>query len=324
MRRRLFSPLVPLRCGPGRLGRWLAAGALAAGLTLPAQANAEPVPRESSSDEVPVAPTIVGDVELGAFAAAQPDENVALISPHVRMGIRPRPEVELHVNFGAVSVLRDTPQGRSRDTRPSNLSFGFSGVLDRRHDRWRYAKIGFGFVLPSAVATTSVEHDAYEYAMGGRLGWDPWNWMPQSLGLVVPAEVRAQVGRRWVLGGDAGLAALLPSANRTDGMAMAAQVAAQARVVTRRFGLGMRLSAVWNGRHPDDRGQAGVSPFVDTSLCRRSSGRRLRGERARTSNACPLYASARLNLGFDGPYGFLGEDAMRMWGVQLGLGWAVY
>lgn len=322
MRRRSSSSLVPERCGLG--GRWLAAGLLVAGLTLPAQAKAEPVPPGAREDTAPLAPTVVGDAEVGIFAEARPDQNVASVSPQVRMGIRPRPEVELHVSFGAVSVFRDSPQGRSQDARPSNLGFGFSGVLDRREDKWRYAKIGFGFVIPTAFATTPEEAEAYEYALGGRIGWDPWTWMPQTLGLVVPAEVRAQVGRRWVLGGDAGLAALLPSAGRTDGISAAAQLAAQARVVARRFGLGMRLAAVWNGRHPDDRSQVGLSPFVDTSLCRRTSGRRIRGERARTSESCPLYASARLNLNLDGPYGFSGEDAMRVWGVQVGLGWAVY
>jgi hypothetical protein len=67
-----------------------------------------------------------------------------------------------------------------------------------------------------------------------------------------------------------------------------------------------------------------VSPFVDASLCRRGTGRRLRGERARTSHDCPVYASARLNVNLDGPYGFSGDDPMRVWGVQAGLGWAVY
>ena len=109
-----------------------------------------------------------------------------------------------------------------------------------------------------------------------------------------------------------------------DGVAAAAQIAAQARFVTRRLGMGLRLAAVWNGRHEDDQSQAGLSPFIDTSLCRRGTGRRLRGERTRTSHACPLYATGRLNVNLDGPYGYVGADAMRVWGVQVGLGWAVY
>jgi len=309
--------------GRGRLGVAGLVGGLGLGLSLPAQA-APVAPRGPVKREVPTAPTVVGDAEVGVFAESRRDENVASVSPQVRMGIRPRPEVELHVNFGAVSVFRDTPEGRTQDARPSNLGFGVSGVIDRREDRWRYAKVGFSFVIPSAYATSPSEVEAYEYALGGRVGWDPWSWTPQTFGLVVPAEARAQVGRRWVIGTDGAIAALLPSAGRTDGMAAAAQIAAQARLLTRRFGLGVRLAAVWNGRHPDDQSQAGVSPFIDTSLCRRSSGRRLRGERARTSSACPLYATGRLNINLDGPYGFSGEDAMRVWGVQIGLGWAVY
>lgn len=281
-------------------------------------------PAVTPADDVPLTPTVVGDAELGVFAESRPDRNTASISPQVRLGLRPRPEVELHFSFGAVSVLADGVNGREQVARPSNLGIGASRVLDRREGPWRYAKIGLGFVLPSAFAANAIEQEAYDYALGGRAGWDPWTWTPQSFGVVLPAEVRAQAGRRWVLGGDAGLAGLLPSALRTDGLALAAQIAAEARVVARRFGAGLRVSAVWNGRHPEDRSQAAVSPFVDASLCRRSSGRRLRGERARTSNDCPVYASARLNVNFDGPYGFTGQDPMRVWGVQAGLGWAVY
>jgi len=281
-------------------------------------------PAVTLADDVPLTPTVVGDAELGVFAESRPDRNTVSLSPQVRLGLRPRPEVELHFSFGAVSVLADGANGREQVARPSNLGMGASRVFDRREGPWRYAKIGFGFVLPSAFATNAIEQDAYDYALGGRAGWDPWTWTPQSFGVVVPAELRAQVGRRWVIGADGGLAGLLPSAQRTDGLALAAQIAAEARVVARRFGAGLRLSTVWNGRHPQDRSQAAVSPFVDASLCRRSSGRRLRGERARTSNDCPVYASARLNVNLDGPYGFTGHDPMRVWGVQAGLGWAVY
>ena len=179
-------------------------------------------------------------------------------------------------------------------------------------------------MLPTAFAVNAAEQDAYDYALAGRGSWDPWTWTPQSFGVVIPAEIRAQAGRRWIIGGDGGLAGLLPSAQRVDGLALAAQIAAEARVVARRFGVGMRIAAVWNGRHPEDRSQATVSPFVDASLCRRSAGRRLRGERTRTSTACPVYASARLNVNLDGPYGFTGNDPMQVWGVQAGLGWAVY
>lgn len=299
-------------CGP-TLAAHAAAGTSAAGTSTAARI-----------DEVPLAPTVVGDAELGVFAESRPDRNAASISPQVRLGLRPRPEVELHLSFGAVSVFADGTAGREQVARPSNLGFGASRVLDRREGPWRYAKVGFGFVLPTAFATNAAEQQAYAYALGGRAGWDPWTWTPESFGMVVPAEVRAQAGRRWVIGGDGALAGLLPSAQRTDGLALAAQIAAEARVVARRFGVGLRMAAVWNGRHPTDRSQAAVSPFVDASLCRRSTGRRLRGERARTSNDCPVYASARLNVNLDGPYGFAGNDPMRVWGVQAGLGWAVY
>lgn len=333
--------VVPLAGKRG--GGWVVAGALALGLTLPAQARAAgdeapadpPIVRDQAlvgtrivRDQAPQdetgAPVVVGDLDATFSAEARPDQNVVAVAPRAYLGIRPRPEVELHVTFGAVSIFRDGPQGRQQQARPGNLGFGASGVLDRREGNWRYAKVGFSFVLPTAFTTTPEEQEAYDYALAGRIGWDPWTWTPKTFGVVVPAELRAQVSRRWVIGGDGGLAVLLPSANRTDGLAIAAQVAGEARFVTRWMGLGVRMAASWNGRHPDDRTQAGVSPFVDASLCRRSAGRRVQGERARTSEACPVYALARLNMNLDGPYGFTGADALGVWGVQLGLGWSVY
>jgi hypothetical protein len=316
--RRSRSPIVSLvRSAAGAL-------ALALALVAPEARAAEPVTGLRGGDEVPLTPTMVGDAELGIFAESRPDRDAASPSPQVRLGLRPRPEVELHLGFGAVSVISQGPTGREQVARPSNLGFGASRVIDQRQGAWRYAKIGAGFVLPTAFADDAREQEAYDFALGGRGGWDPWTWTPQSFGVVIPAEIRAQAGRRWVIGGDGGLAGLLPSANRTDGLALAAQIAAEVRVVARRFGLGMRMAAVWNGRHPVDRSQASVSPFVDTSLCRRSTGRRLRGERARTSSTCPVYATARLDVNLDGPYGFGGRDPMGVWGVQAGLGWAVY
>ncbi len=327
--RHLSSPRVHSPRRSGQAGGWFVAALGLLAFVAPAGAMAAETGSAARIerhvvDEVPAAPTLVGDIGLGVFAESRPDQNVASVSPQIFLGMRPRPEVELFINFGAVAVFSDGPQGMQQTARPSNLSFGASRVYDDRQGKWRYAKVGFGFVIPTGFAVSDTEQDAYEYALGGRNAWNPWLWTPETLGLVIPAEVRAQAGKRWVLGGDAALAGLVPSAGHSDGVALAAQVAAEARVVTRRLGIGMRLTAVWNGRHPDDRSQAGLSPFVDTSLCRRSAGRRLKGERALTSDECPVFASARVNLNLDGPYGYTGEDAMAVWGMLFGLGWAVY
>ena len=242
-------------CGP-TLAAHAAAGTSAAGTSTAARI-----------DEVPLAPTVVGDAELGVFAESRPDRNAASISPQVRLGLRPRPEVELHLSFGAVSVFADGPAGREQVARPSNLGFGASRVLDRREGPWRYAKVGFGFVLPTAFATNAAEQQAYAYALGGRAGWDPWTWTPESFGMVVPAEVRAQVGRRWVIGGDGALAGFLPSAQRTDGLALAAQIAAEARVVAREqahHGVGERQVEQPDHAHPHrGRGQRHAHDAAD-------------------------------------------------------------
>lgn len=330
MRRQPPSSAVALHrtAGLGRQKRWAALVVFAGAVGLSTSAQAAPggatIDRTGDVADSEGAPTTVSEVSLGIAAEARPDENVAALSPEFRLGMRPRPEVELHLGFGAVAIFRDGPQGREQDARPSNLSFGASRVFDRRDERWRYAKVGFSMVIPTAFARTDSEREAYDYAMASRVGWNPWTWTPQTLGVVVPGELRRQVSRRWIVGGDAALGILLPGTAVTDNLALAAQVAGEARFVTRLLGMGVRLAAAWNGRHPTDRSQAGVSPFVDASLCRRSAKRRIQGERARTSDACPVYASARLNINVDGPYGFTGENALGVWGVQVGLGWAVY
>lgn len=313
----------------GAAARWAAAAGLGlCALVIAAPVHAAPggatIDRSGDLPESDGAPTMVGDASMGIAAEARPDENVAAISPEFELGMRPRPEVELRIGFGAVATFREDATGRSYEARPSNLEFGASRVFDQRDDRWRYAKVGFSFVIPTAFANTEGEHEAYEYAMASRTGWDPWSWTPSTLGVIVPAEVRLQVSKRWVIGSDGALGVLLPGTGVTDNVAIAAQVAGEARLVTRLLGMGVRLAAAWNGRHPTDRGQAGVSPFVDASLCRRSAKRRITGLRARTSDQCPVFASARLNLNLDGPYGFTGRDALGVWGVQVGLGWAVY
>ena len=43
-----------------------------------------------------------------------------------------------------------------------------------------------------------------------------------------------------------------------------------------------------------------------------------------TNYDCPVQLNARLNVNLDGPYGFASPDGLRVWGLQVGLGWAVF
>jgi hypothetical protein len=131
------------------------------------------------------------------------------------------------------------------------------------------------------------------------------------------------VWRRLVVGADAALAGLFPSVYNTAPPAFAGQVAGQGRFVTRWFAVGARVSAVYNGQRTDDRTQVAVAPLADVSFCRRG-GRRIQGTLAQTTAQCPVFATARFNVNVDAPFGFTRADAMRVWGLQVGLGWAVF
>jgi hypothetical protein len=273
-------------------------------------------------EELGTTPILTGGVEIGIFAERRADADVASLSPRLELGIRPHEQVEVEAGFGMVGTVSEGAAGRESSVRPSNLSVAASRV-QRWGDKFREAKVGFLFSLPTSMARTPEELAGYDYALGGRAGWNPWEWTPTTLGLVLPAELRAQVWRRMVLGGDVAVGGMFASVDNTAAPSVVAQGAALARYVTRWFGVGVRVSAVYNGQRTDDASQVAVSPFADASLCRRG-GRRVQGTFARATNECPVFATARFNVNLDAPYGYASPDAMRVWGLQLGLGWAVF
>ncbi len=322
------------------------AAAIGAGLTLAglvastaiasepiAPRSGEPVEPESrprlvqadgpDMDELGDEPTLLGSADIGIFAEQRPDAQVASVSPHLDMGIRPHPSAEVMAGFGVVSTVINGPEGKVSTTRASNMTVAASRVVRWSDDKFREAKIGFAFAIPTSIARDDDERLAYEYALGGRGGWNPWEWTPTTLGLVLPAQIRAQVWRRLVVGADAGLAGLFPSVDNTAAPSLVAQGAGVARYVTRWAGVGVRMSAVYNGQREGDRSQVAVAPFADASLCRRG-GRRIQGTFAMATQQCPVYATAKFNFNIDAPFGYTAEDAMRVWGLTLGLGWAVF
>lgn len=277
-----------------------------------------PAPAEAQTD-----PTLTGDIDVGIFAESRPDRDIVSLSPHLRLGIRPRSTVEIFGGFGAVATFMDGTMGRENSARPSNIAFGLRWVKRWGGDRYREASAGFHFAIPTGAARTELEAEAYDYALGSRGGWNPWDFTPATLGLVLPAEIHAQVWQRLVIGGEVGIAGLFPAVQNNTTPEAAAQVAGQARWVLPWLALGLRVQGVYNGARRAETNQVSIAPLADVSLCRRG-GPRLRGTFARTTAECPVYATARFNLNLDAPYGFVSRDAMRLWGLQVGLGWAVF
>lgn len=277
-----------------------------------------PAPVEAADDA-----TLTGDIDVGIFAESRPDRDLASLSPRLQLGIRPRPTVEIFGGFGAVATFTNGLAGRENSARPGNIDFGLRWVKRWGGDRYREASAGFHFAIPTGAAGTELEAEAFDYALGGRGGWNPWDWTPSTLGIVLPAQIYAQVGRRLVVGGEVGLGGLFAAVQNNTTPEAAAQVAGQARYVLPWFAIGLRAQGVYNGARRAETNQVSIAPLVDVSLCRRG-GPRLRGTFARTTAECPVYATARFNINVDAPYGFVSREAMRLWGLQVGLGWAVF
>lgn len=270
--------------------------------------------------EVPMAdPTSVS----GDAATAGPRE-IASLSPMIRMALRVRQEAELYGSGGLVSVFTNGPQGKDSSARPSNIAFGGRRIWEFGGERYGSADAGVEFAIPTGYARNDDESDAYQYALASRGGLGPWEWMPRTLSFVIPAGVSAQVSRRVVLDSEVAIAGMFPSIGDIDNPTVAAQISSGVRVVLPWLALGVRSSGVYNGRHPHDKTQVAIAPTLDTSLCRRGT-RRVSGTMARGSTRCPLFLSAKMQINLDAPYGRANDDdAMGIWGLQFGLGWAVY
>lgn len=316
------------KVGVATLGCALFAGAGSA-------AAATPPPNvEAPDDAAPpeAEPVLTGELWVGAFAGRTPEAETAAVAPRTRLGIRVRPEAELNLDIGMATLHQNRDGNITRHGKPSNLGFGFRFLREERDDRFRHAFVGFEFALPTAVidetrnevATIPDLHRPGEYAIAIEGGWSPWRWTPATLALVVPVGWRGEVLRRFELGFEGAVAGLFPAGLGTSDTTFAAQAAGQARYVLPWLGVGVRTQAVYNGRHEVDRTQLSVAPMLDTSLCRKSAGRRIQGVVAGQSAQCPVSLTARVHVNIERPYGFASADAMRVWGLQVGMGWAVF
>jgi hypothetical protein len=226
--------------------------------------------------------------------------------------------------FGVATLHVDSAEGRSRDVSPGNLELGFRAIGERHGLRYATGHIGFRFALPTSFQHTDAHVSALEYALAVRGGWDPWAWEPGSLGIVVPAGFRAEVLPRLEVATDGAVAGLFAASSSQRAPAFAAQVGGEIRYALPWFGVGVRAQGVYNGRSERDRTQASAGPLVDTHLCRRTAARRIQGVAGDANPECPLRLAARLTVNLDRPYGFASEDALRVWGLLLSLGWAVW
>jgi hypothetical protein len=290
---------------------------LVASVSLPAMAE--------DSEEEEEGPVVVGDTEVGIFAERTPYVERALVSPMLRLGMRVRPEVELSIKAGAFGLFQNAAQsGFQAEARPSNTVFETTFLKEGwTSGRWFQFRAGFLFALPTAFSRGELDDEIYDLVLANRGGWNAWEWDPHAMGIMIPVGLRGQVLQRIEIGAEAAGGGLFASGASNDLPALVGQGAVDVRYALPWFGVGARAQAVWNGGRAHSRSQYAVVPSLDTSFCRAGTGRRVRGLVSRTSPDCPVFASARMVVNLDRHYGFIGDDGMRVWGLLVGLGWAL-
>lgn len=253
---------------------------------------------------------MTGTLDTGIVAQRTRDQDLAAISPLVRLGLRVRPRVELGLTAGAAAVFL-AGEERVRSARPANLGLGgrwIGGrdVAGRRH----IGMFGFEFALPLAFSRDGREALAFDMARAGRGAWNPWLWKPSTLAVVVPVAWSVAWTPRFQTGFEGAAAGLFSASPRQAGPKFAGQLAIFARVDLGRLGVELAARGVYDGDASDPT-RLSVSPAADFALCRRER------------TVCPLRVLARLNVNIDAPYGFTSANAMRILGGQVGLGWTL-
>ncbi len=267
------------------------------------------------SAEVPeaaeVAPKVLtGSLESGLYAGQQPDQDAVVASPRLELGVRARPEVELGVSLGFVSLTAlHREDGRVRAQGPGNFVFGTRWIRDDDGAR-HHGHLGFAFALPTVLDPSERVADAHRFARASRGGLDPWEWSPATMGVILPLGWSAHLGRLDV-GVDATVGGLFSAAGDLDDPGFVGQVRGAAAYRVWRVRVGGAVAAVYNGRETMGALQTSVQPFAELPLCR-----------AEALEHCGLHLTGSVTVNLDAPYGF-GPEGMRIWGSQFGLRWAI-
>ncbi len=275
-------------------------------------ADADGDPRAEIDRTPPPPKVLVGSVDVGVFAARQDTQDVVAISPLLNLGVRARREVELGLSMGASTLVADSEEdGQVRVASPSNFVFGTRWVRDEDAlARGHHGHVGFAFALPTTFDASERATEAAMYARTLRGAFDPWQWAPSTMGVVLPIGWAFHSGA-WEVGADGALAGLFSAGGDPRKPGLATQIRGQAAYRFSWFKVGASLGAVYNGRDPLGRLQTSANPFAELPLCFSGSSR-----------VCGLHARAGASVNLDAPYGFAG-DGLRVWGMQFGLRWAL-
>ncbi len=128
--------------------------------------------------------------------------------------------------------------------------------------------VGGNIAFPVADAETDATAAAYQFALSGVGGWDPWLYQPNTFGIVTPIKVEFKINKVR-LGLDGAYFLLIPTDDSSDrNTQFGAQAAVGAQAEIDMFDLGMRVQAVQVGDSGVTDGylQTSLVPFVNLFL----------------------------------------------------------
>ncbi len=253
---------------------------------------------------------LTGSLDTGMYVGSQREQDAVVLSPRLELGVRARPEVELRFSLGVASLTaQHETYGRVRAQGPGNFVFGTRWVRDGVRER-HHGHLGFAFALPTTLDPSAQVLEAHRLARASRGGWNPWQWSPATMGVVLPAGWSMHL-RRFDVGVDGAIGGMFSAAGDLDEPGFVGQLRGSAGYRIWRARFGGALAAVYNGREVLGALQTAVQPSIAVALCR--------PERIDT---CGVHLDAGASVNIDAPYGF-GPDGRRIWGAQFGLRWAL-
>ena len=252
-------------------------------------------------------PSVDFMLTLGQNQAAV--ENATALTPRLSVGIPTSKELQVTIEWGltTVSVPQVADNGidtvTERETGFLNpyleLSYGLK-ILRRTYD-FTFG-VAAGIAFPVADADDANQAAAYQVALTSVGAWDPWLYLPSTLGFALPIEVELDF-RAFVLAVDTAFILFVPTEDTdTRDTQLASQAGIEGFLPVGLFDLGVRLQVVQVGASgaTEDYVQTSIVPLIRLFL-----------------GPAVIQTQFNINFGTEGNTTF--GDA-GTWGLSLGLG----
>ncbi len=282
---------------PGALYRGELLVACAIALSTPSTADAGPTRAKNR-------PTLDFFLDIGQNQAANADATV--LTPRFAFGLPTSRNIRVKMEWGFTTVsvpsVADDGISINRERVVGLLNPHVAVTYVARADDLRI-EMALGMSLPAATADDSNRSAAYLVALGAVGAWDPWLYLPNTLGITLPVTARLDF-EYFTLALDAAFFMLIPTTG--GGNDRESQFGAEAGLegywAIGLFDLGLRLQAVQVGAvGPQD-------TYLQTSLVPLA---RLYLQ--------PFILLTEFNFNFDTPHGTTFGDS-GTWGFKIGLG----